>query len=71
MDDSLSLLGLAALLVLAFSFVLGWKSTYELDQAYEQYIYTPVVRNEWGQLRHTPEFMCEATIRQWLDECDG
>ena len=26
-------------------------------------------RNEWGQLRHTPEFMCEASIRQWLEEC--
>ena len=27
------------------------------------------VRNEWGQLRHNPEFMCEASIRQWLKEC--
>ena len=69
MNDAISTaLGLCALLVVACVVVSDVVSTQRLDAAYEAS--QPVtVRNEWGQLRHTPEFMCEASIRQWLKEC--
>lgn len=69
MDDAIMCsLGLCALLVIAGVMVADITSQYNLDQAYEASQPSPV-RNEWGQLRHTPEFMCEASIRQWLKEC--
>ncbi len=72
MDDRLIAgLGLVTLAVIFGSVLAGMVSKIRLDQAYEQHIGTQaiVIRNEWGQLRHTPEFMCEASIRQWLKEC--
>lgn len=70
MDDKIiAVLGITTLLTIALVGVAEIGSRYELDQAYTLYINTPIVRNEWGQLRHTSEFMCEASIRQWLKEC--
>ena len=61
---------IATILVVSISLIAIGDSSYKLDQAYEQYINTPVVRNEWGQRRMTQEQMCSATIKQWMEICE-
>ena len=72
MDDRIiwAVLAVIALLVGSLSVVADMNSTYKVDQAYETYINTPIVRNEWGQQRMTQEQMCSATIKQWMEVCD-
>jgi len=60
---------LALVGVLLWSIIIEATSRAALETAYEETIGTPVERNEWGQLRQNPEFMCEATIRQWMEIC--
>ena len=56
--------------VLGIAFVMGIHSQALLDRAYSRYIDTPVVRNEWGQQHRPPEWMCKATIKQWMEICN-
>ncbi len=58
----------ATVVVIGLSIIADIGSQWDLDRAYEA-SQPSTVRNEWGQLRHNPEFMCEATIRQWMEEC--
>jgi len=59
-----------ALIVVGAIMLITLGSKYDLDRAYEAtFGGTTILRNEWGQLRHNPEFMCEASIRQWLEDC--
>jgi len=60
---------LALVFTLIYAAIATGTSRAALELAYDKYIDTPVERNEWGQLQHTPEFMCEASIRQWLENC--
>jgi hypothetical protein len=70
MDDRImAALGLLTILVIFLCLFSGIASRYELEQAYTQYIDTPAVRNEWGQLPASKERMCAATIQQWSEWC--
>lgn len=69
-DFKAGFLAIAIAATLAVVMILRFGSEAALDATYEDtFGGTTVLRNEWGQLRHTPEFMCEVSIRQWLKEC--
>jgi len=60
---------LALIVVLVYAIILRAGSQQRLNTAYAEHIETPIERNEWGQLEHSPDFMCEVSIRKWLEAC--
>jgi len=63
------LASLSLIAVLLYAGIATVASRSALELAYSEHIDTPIVRNEWGQIKHNPDFMCEASIRKWLEAC--
>ena len=56
-------------LTLALGGVARMDSQWALDRAYRA-SEPVIVRNEWGQQHKPSKWMCEATIKQWMEICD-